>query len=152
MDVRPIPGYEGRYSAASDGTIRSHLTGRTLRPYRAASGHLHVALHKDKRQRSLLVHRLVMLAFVGEPLPGQEVCHIDGDPGNNRPENLRYGSRSENVLDQVQHGVHNNASKTHCAQGHEFTPENTQPRWGGGRRCRTCVRAWNAAYNQRVSG
>lgn len=149
MDYRPIPGYEGRYSAGSDGSIKSHLTGKTLRPYRARSGHLHVALHKDGVQRSQLVHRLVMLAFVGEPVHGQEVCHVDGNPGNNRIENLRYGSRSENVRDQVEHGVHNNASKTHCAAGHEYTPENTAKRSGGGRRCRTCVADWNRAYQQR---
>lgn len=31
---------------------------------------------------------------------------------------------------------------THCAQGHELTPENTQVRTEGRRRCRTCSNAW----------
>jgi hypothetical protein len=30
-----------------------------------------------------------------------------------------------------------NARKTHCRNGHEFTPENTR-RWGNQRNCRTC--------------
>lgn len=142
MDMHPIPGYEGRYSVTDEGVIWSHLRGRALRPRVMPSGHRMVSLH-NRGQRSYLVHRLVMLALVGEPDPGQEVCHVDGDPGNNRPENLRYGSRSENVRDQVNHGVHNNARKTHCPKGHEYTPENTGPKAGGGRRCKTCAREWS---------
>src|SRR5690606_32157657 len=93
---------------------------------------------------------LVAAAFLGPRPEGSEVCHINGDPADNRVENLRYGSRSENVLDQVRHGVHNNARKTHCKNGHAFTPENTMRRSEGGRRCRTCNDAQQAAYRARV--
>jgi len=41
-----------------------------------------------------------------------------------------------------------NAQKTHCPQGHEFTPENTY-RVGGARRCRECNRARCREHNQR---
>lgn len=33
-----------------------------------------------------------------------------------------------------------NAAKTHCVNGHEFTPENTIVRKNGGRKCRICQR------------
>lgn len=30
---------------------------------------------------------------------GKEILHADGNPANNKLENLRYGTRSENILD-----------------------------------------------------
>jgi hypothetical protein len=37
------------------------------------------------------------------------------------------------------------ARKTHCPQGHEYTPENTYIKPNGGQRCRTCHRQKEAA-------
>ena len=146
----PIPGHEGRYSAAPDGRIWSEITGRYLSPYRMPSGHLQVALHKDGKSTSTLVHRLVALTFIGQPEPGWEVCHNDGNPENNAPSNLRYGTRSENVLDQVAHGVHNNASRSHCKNGHPFDTI----RANGNRRCSVCQKraayAWYLANKETV--
>jgi hypothetical protein len=45
-----------------------------------------------------------MLAFVGPRPPGLEIRHLDGDPGNNALNNLRYGTRSENLVDKSYHG------------------------------------------------
>jgi hypothetical protein len=45
------------------------------------------------------MHRLVCTAFHGEPpTPDHtDVDHIDGDPGNNRTENLRWVTHAQNV-------------------------------------------------------
>ena len=45
------------------------------------------------------VHKLVALTFLGPCPEGKEVLHNDGDPKNNRLDNLRYGTRTENILD-----------------------------------------------------
>lgn len=90
----------------------------------------------------LRVHRLVLLAFVGPPATNSaEVCHIDGNPANNQLANLRWGSSSENKADQVRHGTHRNASKTHCPSGHAYDDKNTYfyPDTGN-RDCRACAR------------
>ena len=42
-------------------------------------------------------------------------------------------------------GIHQ-TFKTHCPQGHEYTPENTF-RNNGGRGCKVCRLAWNRKYN-----
>ncbi|MGV5046894.1 HNH endonuclease [Rhodococcus pyridinivorans] len=65
--------------------------------------------------------------------------HINGNHADNKLENLRWGSRRDNVLDMVTHGVHNHARKTHCKNGHPFDAENTYIAPSTGQRCcRTC--------------
>lgn len=115
---KDIPGYEGRYQASDQGRIRSldrvvqsknrytgkpfdrHIKGRILRPGRfTSSGHVSVILgHKAWCSP---VHTLVMLTFVGPCPKGMEVCHNNGIASDNRLENLRYDTRSENVKDVV---------------------------------------------------
>lgn len=152
IEWRPVPNYEGLYKVSDTGVIVSLYKGnenRPLRPAGSVTGHLRVSLRRDKTPKTHLVHRLVAHAFLGPCPPGYEVLHRDGDPGNNALANIHYGTRSENVLDQVSHGVHNNASRTHCKNGHEFTSENTLRRGTHGRRCRTCNDKWQADYRRR---
>ena len=43
------------------------------------------------------VHQLVCEAYHGQkPFPTAIVLHLDEDPSNNRPDNLRWGTRKEN--------------------------------------------------------
>jgi hypothetical protein len=46
---------------------------------------------------NLKVHRLVCEAFHGPCPPGLETLHGDENGLNNRPENLRWGTRKENL-------------------------------------------------------
>src|SRR5882724_6649546 len=114
---RDIPGYAG-YQASSEGRIRSLdrlvnyaaskngcaaysmvRKGGVLKTPPMRSGHLQVNLG---RKAHFLVHVLVVLAFHGsKPLPGLEVLHRDGNPANNKPGNVRWGTRSENNEDVV---------------------------------------------------
>ena len=47
---------------------------------------------------------LVLLAFIGSPPKGTEVCHKDGNPMNNNLTNLYYGTSKENKADAKLHG------------------------------------------------
>jgi hypothetical protein len=100
-----IPGYDGKYEVSDQGRIRSYRrsdTGHILSPGRMPGGHMSVALG---RKNSQCVHKLVLLAFVG-PAPERHEClHINGIPDDNRLANLRWGTRSENILDAVKHGT-----------------------------------------------
>jgi hypothetical protein len=104
-------------------------------------GHVNARMTPDDgRARNIAVHVSVCRAFHGEkPTPLHEVRHLNGDPLDNRPENLRWGTRKENAADMRAHGTHHERKKTHCKHGHGFTPENTSMA-GNKRVCKACMR------------
>ncbi len=144
---RPIPGFVGKYEASNLGRIRS------------ARGILKQRLHITRRypvvelslppgSREHLVHRLVLLAFRGEPPVGNECRHLNGNRTDNRLVNLAWGTHSENSIDQVIHGTHRETRRTHCLYGHLFDDANTIITPKGHRKCRACKRLYdNARYH-----
>ena len=96
---RDIPGYEGLYQVSDMGNVKSlnyRRSGKSglLSPRSIGQGYLSVELFKNGVSQKMRVHRLVLLAFVGpSPLP---VDHKDWNITNNRLDNLRYCTASEN--------------------------------------------------------
>lgn len=84
------------YSVSSAGEVRNDETGRILSPGKGKNGYFTVTLCKDNKSKSQLVHRLVALHFI--PNPGSKRCvdHSDGNPLNNKIENLRWATHREN--------------------------------------------------------
>lgn len=119
---------------------------KILSPRKAQSGHLFVALRADDVRTSWAVHVLVLTAFVGPRPEGLFGCHWDDNPANNHLENLRWGTRSENVKDSVRNGAHAMANRTHCPQGHPYSPENTYRYPQGRRACNECRRAYRESH------
>ncbi len=121
---RPISGFDG-YEVSSLGRVRNwHRRGykrsgqsaepsHLLAPMRNRKGYLTVHLWANGGKFTRFVHRLVIDAFCG---PGQEgeVCrHLDGNPQNNRPENLMWGTPLENMADQERHGTRPKGERVH---------------------------------------
>ncbi|MFL6211667.1 MAG: NUMOD4 motif-containing HNH endonuclease [Pyrinomonadaceae bacterium] len=92
-----IPGYEGRYEAATSGRIRNAKTGRVLRHAVSKDGYCFIALSKDGTCRSFTVHKLIALTFIGPRPEGQTVNHRDLNKENNALANLEYITHQENV-------------------------------------------------------
>ena len=152
----PVVGWEGLYEVSDHGRVRGLRRGLILKPsYSNSGGYALLILSRDGRQFGRYIHHLVLEAFVGPRPEGAEVRHLDGDPRNSTLANLAYGTSGENKLDQVHHGTHPEASKTHCPQGHPYSPENTYVRiradGGINRICKTCKNAGSKrAYRQKM--
>lgn len=108
--LRAIPDLPD-YAAEATGTIWSRYRWgwwRPLKPYVKVNGRYMVSVWTPTGQRKVMqVHRLVLAAFVGPCPDGMEACHNDGDPSNNRPENLRWDTRVSNMADTLTHGTRN---------------------------------------------
>ena len=114
---KPIPSFPG-YEASDHGRVRSfwaqgpnkgrrggwHISdtpSRIMAPQYHRLGYPRVNLGKNGKPHKLEVSRLVLLAFIGPCPNGMEVCHNDGNPSNNRLDNLRYDTHSGNMIDAV---------------------------------------------------
>ncbi|MFF8482316.1 NUMOD4 motif-containing HNH endonuclease [Streptomyces antibioticus] len=150
---RPVVGAEGRYEVSSLGRIRSlcRRSPRLLKLYPNTNGYPVVSVYgAGERKRLRSVHQLVAEAFIGPHPPNTDVRHLNGIKADCRAVNLAYGTRSQNMLDAVQHGACVNANKTHCGVcGTAYDAANTYRRPDGGRECRRCARRRNAEYEAR---
>jgi hypothetical protein len=108
-------------------------------------------------------YRYAIELLVG-PIPdGLEPDHLCRNPACTKavadkrgPAHLELVTHHENLL-RGNGPSGRNARKTHCPQGHEYTPENTllETKRGGrlGRRCRECTRALERArYAAKAEG
>ena len=105
----PVVGYEDHYEVSNFGRVRSVprvVEGRwgptkrlgCMLAIKPANGrYLKVSLCKDGVLTQHQVHRLVLLAFVGEPPKGFVCDHIDCDIRNNSLTNLRWLSSADNA-------------------------------------------------------
>lgn len=143
---RAIPGFDG-YEVSDLGRVVSHRKGRTrvLRGSVNRDGYRDVGLYRDGQLSIHRVHRVVGWVFLGPMPSGMQTRHLDGDKLNNRLDNLAYGSASQNTRDQLAHGTHFFASKTHCPALHPYDRINTYVTRNGKRMCRVCKRERQAA-------
>lgn len=100
-----IPGYAG-YCASRKGEILTKKTKNTTFGGRAGR-YLKVSVYRDGDAIPHLqyVHVLVCRAFYGIAAPGMVVKHGDDNRFNNKPNNLSWGTQSDNILDTYRNGL-----------------------------------------------
>jgi hypothetical protein len=97
---RPVVGYEGLYEVSCDGNVYSRHTGKDLKLKLSIYGYNRIVLHKEGEGKNYQVHRLVAQAFIPNPENKPQVDHINRNKTDNRVENLRWVTCSENCINR----------------------------------------------------
>lgn len=122
---KEVPGFP-LYRIGDDGSLQTRLVPRSKGKvgdawYPAAvfankNGYWRTILRRDGKDHWLMVHRLVLDAFVGPCPDGMMACHNNGDPSDNRLPNLRWGTMKENQEDRIAHGTSNRGERHGCSK------------------------------------
>lgn len=107
------------------------------------SGYGQCATAQSPIRGMLIAHRVAYTLEKG-PIPdGLVIDHLCRNRACVNPSHLEAVTPEENIL----RGDAGRSRRTgKCPVGHDLTPDNTYITWGS-RRCKTCVKAYNAAYH-----
>ena len=109
----PVAGFEDIYEVSNTGKVRrikvaqgGGLAVLTTRSWnKPGYRYPKVTLNNNRRAVTRKVHQLVAEAFLGPCPIGKEVNHKDGNPINNRWDNLEYVTHPENVTHSYELGL-----------------------------------------------
>ena len=109
-----IKGFEN-YLIYEDGRVwNKRGKGRFIKPSKMKAGYYRTCLNKQGKPSYKLIHRLIAQHYIQNPENKPEVDHINRDRGDNRIENLRWATRSDNV----DNTIHRSTSKTKIKNVH----------------------------------
>lgn len=118
--------YEG-YEVSSDGWIRSKerlvkqgnrfmkVKQKLLMQHRDKCGYLNVRISANDIIKTVLVHRLVLEAFIPNPDSKPQCNHKDGNKTNNHVSNLEWCTNRENHIHAIETGLHKSANGERAA-------------------------------------
>ena len=104
-EIYNFPQYYSDGSGVIYSRRRERAKGGPLKTQIINSGYQMVCLWRDKKPHMRLVHRLILETHVGPCPVGKEACHNNGIRTDNRKDNLRWDTRSNNHKDKVVHGT-----------------------------------------------
>lgn len=114
-----VPGFTG-YRVGDDGSVWSSYDYKTRKfdgewwPMKAppnGKGYRHLNLRQNSKYHRRFVCWLVLETFVGPRPPGHEACHKNGNQGDDRLTNLRWGTKLSNEHDKREHGTDNKGER-----------------------------------------
>jgi hypothetical protein len=95
---KDIEGYKGLYQISNLGNVKSFSKGKEhlLKPC-PTGGYLSIGLWDGQKKQTVLIHRLVALAFIPNPNGYKEINHKDENKLNNNVDNLEWCTREYNM-------------------------------------------------------
>lgn len=117
---RDVPGYEGLYQVSDLGRVRSldaikeyfprdrkaytkNIKGKILKLYCDHRGCRFIGLHKNGESEKVLVHRLMAMVFIENPMDYRDVVFKDGNKNNMVVDNLMWMDHSDATI-KARHG------------------------------------------------
>lgn len=102
-ELRPVPGFSNEYFASQHGDVWS---GKFNRLRKLSQFSCREYLSVTAGGRKLLVHHAIALTWIGPRPEGAECLHLNGQPRDNRAENLKWATRQEVVDNEIARGTH----------------------------------------------
>ena len=92
---KEVPHWE-EYLVSNYGRCYSKITNRIKSMDVNTSGYYRITFYKNKKHKTMFMHRVVALLFVSGYFPKALVNHIDGNKQNNVASNLEWVTASDN--------------------------------------------------------
>lgn len=106
---RDYPAYafstDGHAWSCNAGAGRFKDSWMKLKPIPDKDGYHRVNLYNETGMNVSRVATQILILFVGRRPFDMECRHLNGIPGDNRLENLKWGTTAENAQDRVAHGT-----------------------------------------------
>lgn len=100
MELWKVCALCDKYEVSSLGQVRNIKTKKILKQHTNNRGYAAVSIDGTGIARNQRVHKLVVLTWYGEIPEGYEIDHINRIRTDNRLENLRVVSHTENMQNQ----------------------------------------------------
>jgi hypothetical protein len=95
------------------------------------------------RVQTIRRHTLVAETYLPPRPDGHGVRHLDGNPANDHPDNLTWGTQAENMTDMVRHGRSTRGSRNARAKLTEAQAREIKTRRAAGESGRSLAREFN---------
>lgn len=105
LEPKIIPDYPN-YSIDVNGVVTNITTKRQVKQQLNQRRYI-VELWKNNKKKHSLVHRLIAQAYIPNPNNLPQINHIDGNPSNNKLENLEWITDRDNKLHAHKTGLVN---------------------------------------------
>lgn len=135
---KDIDGYDGEYQVSNQGRVKSLKSRFGKQPTETImmlqpehTGYMRVCLVKNKKPRCIPVHRLVAKTFIPNTENKPIIDHINGNRTDNRVENLRWVTHSENSQNTRYGSARWNSVKVKDNHGHIFDSYREAGRYWG---------------------